>query len=277
MLGTKVIAQKQIELFKKTIWNYYHDYGRVFVWRNIDNPYYIFVSEVMLQQTQTYRVESKFEQFIEVFPSFAVLASAQLCEVLGVWQGLGYNRRGKFLHQAAQSIMQRHDGVLPDDPEILVQLPGIGPATAASLAAFAYNRPTVFIETNIRSVFIHVFFHQDRKEISDKNLLPLIEQTLSHDNPREWYYALMDYGVYLKKQLPNPSRRSKHHTIQSKFKGSERQIRGKIVKILIEKKEIKSDDLIVLIADKKNRTQDIINALISEKLIYQENGRVRIA
>ncbi len=181
MYDTKKITQEQIELFKKNIWNFYHQQGRTFAWRNVDDPYQVFVSEVMLQQTQTYRVESKFEQFIETFSSFEILACVHLSEVLGVWQGLGYNRRGKFLHQAAQKIMHEHDGILPSDPETLVTLPGIGPATAASIAAFAYNRPTVFIETNIRSVFIHAFFAQNKRGISDKDLISLIEQALDYD------------------------------------------------------------------------------------------------
>jgi len=276
MLNSKKISPKLRTQFKKTIWDFYHQHGRDFVWRNVDNPYHVFVSEVMLQQTQTYRVEPKFDQFIEAFSSFEILADAQLREVLGVWQGLGYNRRGKFLHQAAQKIMHEHDGILPSDPEQLNRLPGIGPATAASLAAFAYNRPTVFIETNIRSVFIHYFFEQKKTAISDKDLLPLIEQTLDYDNPREWYYAMMDYGVYLKKQLPNPSRRSKHHTQQSKFEGSDRQIRGKVIKLLVEKQKLHKKDLIALVQDSKNRTESIINDLVQEQLLLVEQDLVQI-
>jgi len=271
-ISQQQLLQEQVNHFQKQIWDFYRNYGRNFVWRNCDNPYHVFVSEVMLQQTQTHRVEPKFEQFIEAFSSFEMLASAQLSEVLGVWQGLGYNRRGKFLHKSAQLIITEFEGALPDDPEILVQLPGIGPATAASLAAFAYNRPTVFIETNIRSVFIHTFFSNKKTAISDQELLPLIEQTVDPHNPREWYYALMDYGVHLKKQLSNPSRRSKHHTAQSKFEGSNRQIRGKVIKLLVEKKKIKIDDLALFINDKKDRTLGIINDLIQEELISRDKS-----
>lgn len=264
----------QVKNFKEMIWDFYHQHGRQFAWRNVDNPYHVFISEVMLQQTQTSRVEHKFEEFIAAFSSFQMLSESSLADVLSVWQGLGYNRRGKYLHQAAQKIVACYDGVLPDEPEILVKLPGIGPATASSVAAFAYNRPTVFIETNIRSVFIHTFFHASKKGVTDKEIIALVEQTLDHDNPREWYYALMDYGVYLKKNIPNPSRRSKHYTKQSKFEGSDRQIRGKIIKLLIEKKTIKYNALIDLMQDDVSRVQAIIDGLIHESLIHKSPDQI---
>ena len=147
-----------ISHFISTINEYYAQHKRHFAWRDNPDPYQVFVSEVMLQQTQTQRVIEKFAEFIERFPSFQVLADAPLVAVLATWQGLGYNRRGRFLHQAAQKIVTDHGGILPDNTVLLEELPGIGPATAASLAAFAYNRPTVFIETNIRAVYIHFFF-----------------------------------------------------------------------------------------------------------------------
>lgn len=230
----------------------------------------------MLQQTQTYRVEPKFEQFIATFSTFEMLAQATLAEVLSVWQGLGYNRRAKFLHQAAHIIVQKYDGILPDDPEILVELPGIGPATAASMTAFAYNKPTVFIETNIRAVFIHTFFPPDESSIADKVLLNLIEQTVDLANPREWYYALMDYGVYLKKLHKNPSRRSKKHVKQGVFEGSARQIRGKIIKFLIDIKRATREEIISFVADEQQRTALLIENLINEQILQVQNGLITI-
>ena len=85
----------------------------------------------------------------------------------------------------------------------MLNLPGIGPYTAAAILTFAFNVPTVFIETNIRAVFIHTFFG-DRTDVSDKEILPLIEQMLDRKDPRKWYWALMDYGVMLKKEFANP-------------------------------------------------------------------------
>lgn len=222
-------------MFIHTIKTYYATHKRAFAWRDVENPYYVFISEVMLQQTQTQRVVEKFEQFISTFPTVGDLAGASFSDVLVVWQGLGYNRRAQFLHQAAQQIVTQHHGGVPRTVEALDALPGIGYATACSIAAFAYNQPTVFIETNIRAVYIHFFF-PDRTDVADSELMPLIEQTVDHADPRQWYYALMDYGVMLKKMHSNPSRKSKHHAVQSRFEGSDRQVRGAIIRVLTAEK-----------------------------------------
>ena len=225
-----------IELFIKTVKQFYNQYKRDFAWRHEPDPYKIVVSEIMLQQTQTSRVLIKYPEFITVFPTIFDLASASTAQVLHAWNGLGYNRRGIFLHKLAQEVVAKYGGIVPETEAALIQLPGIGPGTAGSIVAFAFNKPSVFIETNIRSVFLHSFF-PNQTNISDVQVMPLIEQTLDYTNPREWYYALMDYGVFLKQQFLNPSRKSKHHTKQSKFEGSNRQLRGAILrKLLVESK-----------------------------------------
>jgi A/G-specific adenine glycosylase len=259
------ITNQKLLSFRDFIWAFYKNEGRIFEWRNVDNPYYVLVSEIMLQQTQTYRVEPKYQAFIAEFPNFESLAQASLRDVLGMWQGLGYNRRGKFLHQTAQRVVQEYAGNLPDDPELLVTFPGIGKNTAGSISAFAFNRPTIFIETNIRTVFIHSFF-KDQELVHDDLILPLVAQTIDRDNPREWYYALMDYGVHLKKMFPNPSRRSKHHVVQSKFEGSDRQIRGAIIRALLERPSLTESELIV-ICKNDARVTTIIQELEQEQLI----------
>ncbi len=185
----------------------------------------------MLQQTQAPRVVDKFNLFIKTFPSFTTLATAPFKEVLIVWQGLGYNRRALGLQKLAQIVVHEYKGKLPRTPEELVHLPWIGPHTAGSIAAYAYNYPSIFIETNIRSVFIHEFFG-DADEVHDKELLPYIEAVLDRDHPREWYNALMDYGTWLKALNKNPSRKSTHYTKQSTFHGSNRKLRGMILRDL---------------------------------------------
>lgn len=218
--------------FKKTIWDYYKSRKRELPWRHVDDPYKILVSEVMLQQTQVVRVYKKYESFLFKFPTIQALAKAPLKEVLKEWQGLGYNRRALHLKKAAEEIVSKHRGIFPKDRESLMALPGIGQSTAGALLAFAWNKPAVFIETNIRSVFIHFFFKKST-QIADKKLLPLIEKAVMDEkNSREWYYALMDYGVMLK-TIENPSRKSKHHVKQSAFKGSRRQKRSWILRHLL--------------------------------------------
>lgn len=166
------------------------------------------------------------------FPTIQILARAPLADCLAVWQGLGYNRRAVSLHRLAQTVAGQFGGILPGDIETLMTLPGIGPYTAKAVCAFAFNKPSVLIETNIRSVFIHHFF-ADRTNVPDDELLPFIEAALDRKNPRRWYSALMDYGSHLKKMTANPSRKSAHYTKQKPFKGSDRQIRGQIIRLFL--------------------------------------------
>jgi A/G-specific adenine glycosylase len=225
------ITGPDFEKFRELIHTYYRRCGRRFPWRETRDPYKITVSEIMLQQTGTERVLKKYGPFLHAFPSFSALAAADLKNVLLIWQGLGYNRRAKALREIAGLVVSVFGGVLPEDPAVLLTFPGIGPGTAGSIAAFTYNRPAVFIETNIRRVFLHFFF-ENQDNVRDTEILPLVEETLDRDDPREWYYGLMDYGVYLKSLYPNPNTRSAHYTRQAKFAGSNRQIRGRILAVL---------------------------------------------
>lgn len=161
--------------FQKRVYDYYEQNARVFPWRSEVSDYRVFISEVMLQQTQAgTRTIEKFNRFVQRFPDFESLASASLRDVLEVWKGLGYNRRALWLKQAAEIIVKDHKGILPRTVEDLDTLPGIGLATACSISAFAFNAPTVFIETNVRTVFLHHFF-AGKSDVSDDELLPLVE------------------------------------------------------------------------------------------------------
>lgn len=266
------LFSSQIKTFQKTIYDFYKNNRRSFPWRNTTNPYKILVSEIMLQQTQTQRVEQKYKKFITKFPNFKSLANASLKEVLQAWQGLGYNRRALALHEISIKVVEDYKSKLPTDPSILQTFKGIGPNTTASICAFAFNLPTIFIETNIRTVFIYYFF-KNEKEVHDRELLPLVFQTLDQKNPRIWYYALMDYGVYLKKTYHNPSRKSFHYTKQSKFQGSDRQVRGKILTLLLTKetwnyRKLKQH----FIQIDKIRLKKILNDLVKEKLIASDGS-----
>ena len=217
--------------FREMIYGYYREHGRTMPWRLTHNPYHVLVSEIMLQQTQVQRVLEKYEPFLDAFPDFAALARAPLSEILAQWQGLGYNRRAIALSRISRMVLDNFHGVLPSSVDTLITFPGIGHATASAIAAFAFLTPAVFIETNIRRVYIHCFFG-DRDHVRDDEILPLVETTLDVSNPREWYYGVMDYGVMLKKSLENPNRRSAHYQKQSPFEGSNRQIRGMILRAL---------------------------------------------
>lgn len=268
-----------IYAFQEAVWDYYRQHGRHDLpWRTPEpsgamDPYKVLVSELMLQQTQVPRVLPKFTEFMGLFPSIDVLAAVSLSEVLKAWSGLGYNRRAKFLWQTAQAVMERHQGVLPDSLPELVALPGIGPNTAGAILAYAYNQPIVYIETNIRTVFIHHFF-PDQDAVADRDLVPFIEEALPKDEAREWYWALMDYGTHLKQTVGNASRASKSYTKQSAFHGSRRQIRGQVLKLLAIEPQL-SAELTALIPDE--RLLSVLADLVAEGFIQETDGRFHLA
>jgi A/G-specific adenine glycosylase len=265
------LSYKEIKAFQDQIYEYYESNKRSFSWRETYDPYAIVVSEIMLQQTQTERVSQKYTQFLDAFPTIESLAYAPLSSVIVAWQGLGYNRRALSLKHFAERVVTEFGGTVPQEPEILVTFKGIGPNTAGSICAFAFNKPTVFIETNIRSVYIHHFF-KDAQEVHDRDLMPFIEQTLDIKHPRIWYYALMDYGVMLKKTLKNPSRQSKHHAQQSRFEGSDRQIRGVILRMLVAESALPEESFTEGIARPVEKVREILSDLETEGFIVYRKG-----
>ena len=194
-------------------------------WRDQPTLYYALVSELMLQQTQVARVLTKFREFTAEFPDVQSLAAAELTEVLRAWQGLGYNRRAQYLHRAAQAIAAGVPVTTLDD---LVALPGIGVNTAGAIMNYAYQVPTPFIETNIRTVYLNHFF-AGQEAVADRDILTVVEQTMDRVNSRQWFWALMDYGSELKAQGKGKLSASRHYTKQSQFTGSLRQMRGEIL------------------------------------------------
>ena len=228
----KLLTPAQVRSFRKKVLDHYEKNGRDLPWRKRVNPYRVLVSEIMLQQTQVERVIEKYRVFLATFPDFPSLAKAPLNKLLAVWSGMGYNRRALALKALAQKVVEEHRGRLPPDPDALIALPGIGKYTSGAIMAFAFNKPVVFMDTNIRRVYIHEFF-QDRENIHDDELVPLVERTLDAADPRKWYNALMDYGAVLKATQANPNRRSAHYTRQSPFEDSNRQVRGRILKELV--------------------------------------------
>lgn len=237
-------------------------------WRADSQPYYVLVSEVMLQQTQVDRVIPKFKDFIDLFPNEKSLAAASMADIVKMWQGLGYNRRAKYLHVAAKTIVRL--GRFPDDEKDLVALPGVGKNTAGAVMVYAFNRPAIFIETNVRAVYIHHFFN-DVDLVDDKDIRELLEKTLDRENPRTFYWALMDYGAYLKKQGLKPAR-SKHYKKQQPLRGSVREVRGQVLKQLTDG----GTSMRMLerrYADDK-RLLAALDGLVKDGLVQIESGRV---
>lgn len=256
--------------FHKLVRDFYKKNKRDLPWRNTQDPYRIVVSEIMLQQTQVARVLAKYQEFLIAFPDWKSLAHASNKDVLSVWSGLGYNRRALYLKKIAHIIITEYKGIFPNYVEKIRKLPGVGKATAGSILAFSFNMPTIFIETNIRRVFIHHFF-QNRVDISDDEIYPYIKKTLDTYNPREWYYALMDYGSYLVKKIENPNKKSKHYNLQSEFEGSDRQIRGYIIRHLLGEEKL-DDTNLIRVPYEKNRVKKVMNDLVKEGIIQEDRG-----
>jgi len=258
--------------FIELVWAHYVQLRRnELPWRLDISEYPVFVSEVMLQQTQVSRVIPKFESWMKQFPDWSTLANASLAQVLTEWQGLGYNRRGKYLYESAKIVADSWGSQLKHNPKELSQLPGIGYNTAAAILVYTHNLPEVFIETNIRSVYLHHFF-KDTTDVSDKEVFRLVEKTLDRENPREWYWALMDYGSYLKKIVPNPNRKSKRYVKQSSFEGSFRQLRARILKQVLAAGELQVSD----IQFSDGRTPEAIASLVRDGLVTLKGETIAV-
>jgi len=269
------LSPRRIQRFRQRIYAYYQKNKRVLPWRRTHDPYKILLSELMLQQTQVKRVFEKYKEFLRRFPTIQSVASAPLRAILEQWQGLGYNRRALALKRLAVTLVDRYGGRIPREIEVLKALPGVGAATAGAVCAFAFDKPVVFIETNIRSVFIHFFF-RTRKDVKDNEILPLLAQTLDAKRPREWYYALMDYGASLKERQPNPGRRSAHYTRQSPFEGSLRQVRGMILRTLVKQPGISEAALGKEINRDEEMVREALRQLRAERFIVKKGRRLTI-
>ncbi|MFZ3009544.1 MAG: hypothetical protein WA030_00805 [Candidatus Microsaccharimonas sp.] len=259
--------------FQELIWQKARELYRPMPWRDTTDPYFVLVSELMLQQTQVDRVIPKFNDFVTKLPTIDALAKAKLAEVLIAWSGLGYNRRAKFLHETAQKVVADFDGTIPDTLNDLVSLPGVGQSTAGAILAYGFNQPVVFIETNIRTVYFHHFFG-DQTELSDKDLYKVVESTLDQEHPREWYWAMMDYGSFLKKQGLGRIDQSRHYKKQSPFKGSLREVRGAIVGALA-KGPLTEGVLRTLVPDDE-RFEIALTALLAEGLIIKTSEQLHL-
>ena len=227
-----------IPQFQRKILSWYKKNKRDLPWRNTKDSYRILVSEVMLQQTQVARVIPKYKEFLQKFPTLETLAKASDKALLRVWAGLGYWRRSRFLKENAQKILEEFGDKFPQNSKTLQTLPGIGEYTAKALACFAFGNTEAFLETNIRRVYLHFFFPK-RKNVPDKEILKVAQRAVRKKNPREWHYALFDYGATVLKDK-KINQRSKHYAKQSRFEGSFRSFRTKVMRFLLDQQDQKA-------------------------------------
>ena len=295
----------RLERFRLLVYDYYRQSGRHDLeWRNTRDPYRVLVSEFMLQQTQVVRVRKKYREFLSLFPSISDLARAGLRDVLGAWSGLGYNRRARFLHELARRVRDERDGELPEDREELRSLPGVGAYTASAVACFAFDEPVPLLETNIRRALIYSFFAEPDRDSSelfaaevpgtdsteprieprsvnapvhDRDIIAVADAVLDRERPREWNYALMDYGELIGRRVPNPNRASAHYTRQSRFEGSLRQARGAAIRVLTTVEAADADTIAAQYGLPLSRIESALNELSNEGLVARDGtGQWRI-
>ncbi len=271
-----LLTPVRVRAFRKKIYLHYRSRGRDLPWRNTNNPYHILISEIMLQQTQVERVLAKYHEFLHAFPDFASLARARLPKLLKLWSGMGYNRRAMALRSLARTVVNEHFGVLPSEREKLIALPGVGNYTASAVLSFAFNKPAVFMDTNIRRVYIHEFF-RGRKNVHDDEIRPLIERTMNARNPGKWYNALMDYGSMISRDYCNPNRRSAHYSRQTPFVNSDRQVRGTILKVLLKKLRLSQAGIARETGMDPERIKKNLVQLEKEGFIKKEGRNFRIS
>jgi A/G-specific adenine glycosylase len=268
------IDSTSIEEFQSKIMTWWKENARTLPWRENPSPYEVLVSEVMLQQTQVSRVIPKYLEFLEAFPNMESLAESETKRLMQVWSGLGYNRRALWLREAAREIVKR--GIFPRTAEDLCALKGIGPYTSRSILIFAFNEDLAAIDTNIRRVLIASGFAEET--VSNSQLQAVADQMLLRGRSRDWHNALMDYGSEVltsnKTGIAPASR-------QPRFKGSNRQIRGAIIRHLTCFDSLSPEELLSSLSGEGIHCTDLestINQLVDEGFIeHTPSGEFRLA
>jgi len=180
---------------RRSLLTWYHRCGRVLPWRNHPDPYAIWVSEIMLQQTQVKTVIPYYQRWLEAFPTIAALAAAPQQQVLKLWQGLGYYARARNLHRAAQMLVHQGDGSFPQDLQTVLALPGIGRTTAGGILSAAFNQPVAILDGNVKRVLVRLLALDRPISQVLPQLWEASEALLDRHHPRDFNQALMDLGA----------------------------------------------------------------------------------
>jgi A/G-specific adenine glycosylase len=247
-----------LDAVRSSLREWYLAEHRSYPWRETDDPYPILVSEVMSQQTQLDRVVDAWQAFLEEWPTVEALSEADRSDVVGFWteHSLGYNNRAKYLHEAAQQVVTKHDGTVPETPEELSELMGVGPYTANAVASFAFNSGGAVIDTNVKRVLYRAFDVPD----DEGTFKSVAAALLPDDDSRIWNNAIMELGGVACRKKPRcdqagcPWREwcdayktgdftAPDVPTQPEFEGSRRQMRGRVIAALKEHGELAVDEL----------------------------------
>jgi len=265
--------QNKREKFLKELFAWWEQNKRILPWRETKDPYKIMVSEFMLQQTQVNRVVDKYNIFVSKYRNLESLAKSKKVDLLKLWQGLGYNRRALWLKDAAIEILKM--GRFPSEKEELIKLKGVGEYTSRAIPIFAFNKDYAAVDTNIKKILLSEnFIHRDDGE---QEIQRLADKLMPKGSSRDYHNAMMDLGSSEKYKNTIHINRTKI----KKFKNSNRQVRGKIISILVNNpilnydtlfKEIKKD----MIYFDQLRFDKIIEKLEKDKLITFDGKKITI-
>jgi A/G-specific adenine glycosylase len=269
-INSRNISQEKINRFQKKVFSYYRKNRRELPWRNTTDPYKILLSELMLQQTQVNRVILYYEKWIAKWPTIHDLSVVPIAEVLQMWMGLGYNTRAVNLHKAARKIVTEFDNDVIEAMKQYKEIPGVGRYTSQAVQIFSTNADLVTVDTNIRRIFIKEFNLSEK--ISDKELWLLAERCLPIGKSRVWHNALMDYGAL---HLTSKKTGIKPKTQQSRFEGSDRQIRAKILRYLL-KETMSLSELEKTFGIEQMRLKRILGKMVTEKIIVNKNNLFKL-
>ena len=279
-------------LGREALRKWYAPRRRAYPWRGSHDPYPVLVSEVMLQRTQAGRVVPAFRSFLRRFPTVRTLAAAPRRDVVREWGGLGYNRRAVRLSEAARAIVRDHGGLIPRDPSVLRELPGVGPYTAAAVASLGFGEPVAVVDTNVRRVVVRVHVGIDGHEMPAKQVWALADAWLDRDDPITWNQAVMDLGREVCR--PNPrcdvcpiarvcrfrlagSIAARGPRRQGAFEGSTRQVRGAVVRALRSHSSLTRTRLADETGFPPERIDAAVGTLTAEGLIVDDLGELRLA
>jgi A/G-specific adenine glycosylase len=264
------IPAEKIRRFQKKIFSFYEKNKRDLPWRKTADPYKILLSEFMLQQTQVTRVVFYYNKWLRKWPTIHALASASLPEVLEMWMGMGYNTRAVNLHRTARKIIADFHGDVLQAMKQYKELPGIGRYTSQAVQIFSTNADLVTVDTNIRRILISEFSLPSK--MPDKLLWSMAEQCLPLGKSRDWHNALMDYGSL---HLTAKKTGIKPKTRQTHFEGSNRQIRAKILRCLLQK-TMSLSELEKTIKIEQKRLRPILEKMMDENIIIKRNATYQL-
>lgn len=259
-----LVPRRRRKEFQSYIFSWWETHRRDLPWRHTHDPYKILLSEVMLQQTNVSRVIPTYKKFLKNFPNITALQKAATSDVLRLWKGMGYNRRALYLHKAAKIIVDQYHNQFPTSQQLLSKLPGVGTYTARAILVFAFGKNIAAVDTNIRQIITHFFFHD--KQQKDKVIQNVADQLLPPGKSWEWHQALMDYGAI---EMPKLKIKKIKKSGGIPFKKTNRYYRGRIIDILRDGPVAER----VLLKDFSATT---INGLMKDGLVSRSKGKISL-